>query len=103
MLQFTTITSSATETTIVTTVANTRLGLHGLVIANTSASAATVTIKETTAGATVMTFVVPAGETRGFMLPSQDAYYQSTAGNFTATCTSVASLYFTAHYVKMNM
>ena len=100
--QKTTITSSTSETTIVTAVASTFLDLYGLVIANTSASACNVTIKDATSGTTRFIFAVPAGETRGFMIPESGAHLQASVNNnWTATCSaSVASIEITAMFVK---
>lgn len=100
--QKTTITSSTAETTIVTAGGAAVFNdLHGLILTNTSASACNVTIKDATGGTTRLIFAVPAGETRGFMLPSADGHKQATANNnWTATCSaSVASLEITALYV----
>lgn len=102
-VQKTTITSSTTETTIVTAGgAGVFLDLYGLILTNTSATATKVTIKDATAGTTRAIFQVPAGETRGYMLPAGDGIPQATANNnWTATCgTSVASLEVTALYVQ---
>lgn len=100
--QKTTITSSTTETTIVTAVTSTFLDLYGLIIANTSASACKVTIKDSSGGTTRFVFYVPAGDTRGFMLPVDSAVPQATVNTaWTATCgTSVDSIEITALYVK---
>lgn len=100
--QVTTITSSTTETTIVTAVASTFLDLYGLIISNTSATATKVTIRDATAGGTARVFQVPAGDMRGFMLNESAALKQGTVNNnWTATCgTSVASIEITALYVK---
>lgn len=100
--QQTTITSSTAETTIVTAVASTFLDVYGLVIANKSATATLVTIKDATAGTTRGLFYVPAADTRGFMLDAGSAWPQTTVNNnWTATCgTSVDSVYVTALYVK---
>lgn len=100
--QQTTITSSTAETTIVTAIASTFNDLYGLVIANTSATACNVTIKDNTAGTTRFVFAVPAGDTRGFMLPESAAHKQGTVNNtWTATCSaSVASISITALYVQ---
>lgn len=96
--QVTTITSSTSETTIVTAVASTFLDLYGLIVTNTSATAVNVAIKDATAGTTRLNIAVPAGETRGFMLPESGAIKQSaTNNNWTATSSgSVASLVITA-------
>lgn len=101
-VQKTTITSSTSETTIITAVASTYLDLYGLIIANTSATACNVTIKDSTAGTTRAIIAVPAGETRGFMLPESASIVQaSTNNNWTATCSaSVASIEITALFVK---
>lgn len=100
--QQTTITSSTAETTIVTADSTNFLDLYGLVLANTSATATSVTIKDATSGTTRFVFHVPAGDTRGFMLPESAAHKQaSNNNNWTATCgTSVASLNVTALFVK---
>lgn len=96
--QVTTITSSTSETTIVTAVASTTLDMYGLIITNTSATAVNVAIKDGTAGTTRLNLAVPAGDTRGFMLPQESAIKQSaTNANWTATSSaSVASLVVTA-------
>jgi hypothetical protein len=101
-MQSTTITSSTSETTIVTAVASTFLDLYGLVLTNTSATATKVTIKDSTAGTTRAVYEVPAGDTRGFMLPVDSALPQATVNTaWTATCgTSVASVEIAAYYVK---
>jgi hypothetical protein len=101
-MQSTTITSSTSETTIVTAAASTFLDLYGLVITNTSATVTKVTIKDSTAGTTRAVFEIPATDTRGFMLPVDSALPQATVNtNWTATCgTSVASVEIAAYYVK---
>ncbi len=100
--QNTTITSSTAETTIVTAVATAMLDLYGIVIANTSGTACNVTIKDATAGTTRFIIAVPAGETRGFMLPACDGHKQAAVNNnWTATCSaSVASIVITALTVQ---
>lgn len=100
--QSTTITSSTTETTIVTAVASTFNDLYGLVVANTSATATEVVIRDTTAGTAVMSIHVPAGDTRGFTLPVDSAVPQAAVNtNWTAQCsTSVASVKIMAMVVR---
>lgn len=100
--QQTTITSSTGETTIVTADPANYLDLYGLTIANKSATAASVTIKDATSGTTRFIVHVPAGDTRGFMLPYESAANQSAPGNnWTATSSaSVDSLYITALFAK---
>lgn len=102
-VQNTTITSSVSETTIVTAGgASVFCDLYGLVITNTSATECEVTIKDATAGTTRLAFKVPANDTRGFMLPVDSAVPQASANNnWTATCgASVASIKISALYVK---
>jgi len=95
--QVTTITASTSETTIVTAVASTFLDLYGLIVTNTSATAVTVAIKDATAGTTRLNIAVPAGDTRGFMLPIDAAIKQSAVNNnWTATTQSVTSVIITA-------
>lgn len=100
--QITTITSSTAETTVVTAVASTFLDVYGCIVVNSSATAANVSFKDSTAGTTQFNIYVPAGETRGFMLPSSDAFKQGTVNNnWTATSSaSVASLIISMLYVK---
>ena len=100
--QLTTITSSTSETTVVTAVASTFLDVYGCIVVNSSASATLVTFKDSTGGTNQFDIYVPAGETRGFMLPSSDAFKQTAVNNnWTATCgTSVASVVITMLYVK---
>jgi hypothetical protein len=100
--QQTTITSSTSETTIVTADATYFLDLYGLILTNTSATVTKVTIKDATSGTTRAVLEVPPTDTRGFMLRSLDAMGQSAINNnWTATCgTSVAALEVTALYLK---
>lgn len=100
--QVTTITASVTETTIVTAVAAVFCDLYGLIITNTSATAVNVAIKDATAGTTRLNIAVPAGDTRGFMLPESGAIKQAAVnGNWTATSSaSVTSLVITALTVQ---
>jgi hypothetical protein len=100
--QRTVITASTAETTIVTAVAATFLDVYRLVIANTSATACQVDIRDATAGSIVDTLEVPANGTVGWAGPESAAANQTTVNNnWTATCgTSVTSIIVTAYYVK---
>lgn len=100
--QATTITSSTTETTIVTAIASTFNDLYGLIVTNTSATACEVVFRDVTAGTARFSIHVPATDTRGFMLPESAAYKQATVNTaWTAQCgTSVASIKINALYVK---
>lgn len=100
--QQTTITSSTSETTVLTAVASTFLDIYGVIVTNTSATATKVTFKDATAGTTRFVIQVPATETRGFMLPESAAHNQASVNNnWTATAgTSVASLEITIMAVK---
>jgi hypothetical protein len=100
--QTTTITSSTTETTVLTAQAGTYLDVHGVIVANTSATPCEVTFKDATAGTVRFTIMVPALAQAGFMLPSNDGYTQAVLNNnWTATCaTSVASVKITVFAVK---
>jgi len=100
--QVTTITSSTTETTIVASVSSVFVDLYGIIITNTSATAVNVAIKDATAGTTRFNIAVPAGDTRGFMLPEGGAVKQTAVtSNWTATCSaSVASVIITALTVQ---
>lgn len=98
----TTITSSTSETTILAQVASTFLDLYGLILANSSATATVVTIKDATGGTIRAVITVPAGETRGFMLPESGGIPQTTVNNnWSATSSqSISSLEVTALAVK---
>lgn len=100
-VQKTTI-ANTTETTIITAAASTFHDLYGLIIANTSATATSVAIKDATAGTTRMNIAIPAGQTAGFMLDAGSAVTQAVVNNnWTATAAaSVTSLEITALYVK---
>ena len=100
--QKTSITSTS-ETTIVTAgAANVFQDLYGLVLSNLSATAVNVAIKDATAGTTQLTFMLPAGDTRGMMLPVDSAIPQTTAANnWTATVSgAVTSIEITALFVS---
>jgi hypothetical protein len=101
-MQSTTITASTSETTIVTAIASTFCDLYGLILSNSSATATSVTIKDSTTGTTRAVIYVPAGDTRGFMLGAGDALPQATVNtNWTATSSaSITSLFVSAYYVK---
>lgn len=100
--QTTTITASTSETTVLTAVASTFLDVYGVIVANSSATAASVTFKDATSGTVRFTIYIPAGETRGFMLPESGAYNQAVVNNnWTATSSaSVTSLFITLLAVK---
>jgi len=98
--QVTTITSSTSATTVVTAGASGVYNdIYGLVLTNSSATATTATLSD---GTTSYVFEVPAGDTRGFMLPAGDAVSAASAATaWTVACgTSVASLYIAAFFVK---
>ena len=65
----TTITASTAETTILAAVASVFLDATCIWIANTSATAARVDIRDTTAGTIRASIYVPAGDTRGWAPP----------------------------------
>lgn len=99
--QITTITASASETTVLTQVASTFLDVYGCIVTNTSATAVTVAFKDSTSGTTQFNIAVPAGDIRGFMLPEGGAVKQTTVNNnWTATTQSVTSVIITMLAVK---
>lgn len=100
--QITTITSSTTETTIITAAASTFHDLYGIIATNTSATSTEIHVKDATAGTTRFTLSVPTLDSRGFMLPVDSGLVQASVNNnWTATCAdSVASVIITALYVK---
>jgi hypothetical protein len=100
--QATTITSSTTETTIVTATAATFNDVFAIIITNTSTTGTEVVIRDVAAGTPRFSFFVPGGDTRGFMLNESAAYKQTTVNTaWTAQCgTSVASIKINASYVR---
>lgn len=101
VFQDTTI-SNTNETTVLSAEALTYHDVYGVIVTNTSATATEVAFKDDTAGTTRFTIAVPAGDTRGFMLPPTGAYNQTaTNKNWTATAAdSVSSLLITVFAVK---
>lgn len=101
--QATTITSSTTETTVLTAgAAGVFHDVYAVLVANTSATATDVTFKDATGGTTRFNLYAPAGQTVGFTFSESGAHNQATAANnWTATCgTSVASVKVTVLAVK---
>lgn len=100
--QITTITTSTSETTVLTAVASTFLDVYGVIVVNSSATASNISFRDATAGTVRFNIYVPAGETRGFMLPTDAAYPQATVNNnWTATSSaSVTSIIITLLAVK---
>lgn len=97
-----TLTSSTAETTLIAQVAAIFVDVYGIIVANTSATGCEVVFRDTTAGTPRFSIEVPAGDTRGFMLPESAAYKQATVNtNWTAQAgTSVASIKINALYVQ---
>lgn len=100
VMQQTTITTSTSETTIVTAVASTFLDLAQLIITNSSATALSVTIKDSTAGTTRL--IVDIAANGGAVIPFPVQLPQATVNNnWTATCSaSVTSVHITAVCIK---
>lgn len=98
--QTTTITASVSETTIITQVASTFLDLVSIFISNTSATAVSVSIRDTTAGSVIFTLYIPAGDMRGISLTTP--WPQTTVNtNWSAqSSSSVTSLVVSALYIK---
>lgn len=98
--QTTTISSSTSETTIITQVASTFLDLVSIFISNTSATAARVDIRDTTAGSVIFQLYIPAGDMRGLSLTTP---WPQTAVNTNWTAqssASVADLRISALFIK---
>lgn len=99
--QTTTISASTSETTIGTAVASTFLDLVALVISNTSAAAARVDIRDTTAGTVLFSLYIPAGDVRGFVLPGVSIPQTTINTNWTAqSSASVTDLRILAIFEK---
>ncbi len=90
------------ETVIATASAGQFHDVYGLILANTSATAATIILKDVTAGTSKAEFEVPGGDTRGFMVPAVDGIPSAaTNTNWTVTMgTAVTSMVITALYVS---
>lgn len=103
--QNTTLTSTTTETTILSAAgAGVSTNLYALIIENTSATACEVTIREDTGGTIKTNIEVPATDTRGFWGPTSAGMTQGATNKpWTAQCgTSVASIKITAVYTKVS-
>lgn len=99
--QTTTISASTSETTIGTAIASTFLDLVALVISNTSAAAARIDIRDTTAGTILFSIYVPAGDVRGFVLPGISIPQTTVNTNWTAqSSASVTDLRILAIFEK---
>lgn len=81
--QTTTIAASTSETTIVTAAASVFNDLVLLIISNTSATAARLDFRDTTAGSILFSVYVPVGDVRGFA-PSQPIPQTTVNTNWTA-------------------
>lgn len=98
--QTTTITASTSETTIVTAISGVFADITAFNFSNTGASATAVSIRDTTSGSILRTFMVPAGDIRGqtYQVPVPQTTVNT---NWTAQCgTSTSSLIVTVDYVK---
>lgn len=97
-----TLTATTAETPLIAGLAGTFIDVYGLILSNTSATASEIILRDATGAGTPRSFMVPAGETRGFMLASADAIKQGVAGNtWTAQCgTSISSMKIDALYVR---
>lgn len=84
----TTISSSTSETTILTAVASTFLDIRCLWVSNTSAMAVRVDFRDATGGSVRFSLQVPAGDTRGFVVPT--AIKQTTVNNNWTAQSSVS-------------
>lgn len=98
-VQKTTLTTTA-ATTVITSVGSTFLDVYGFICANTSATATVVRLKDN--GTEKSAIAVPAGETRGFMIPVDSAIPADASGTqWTASLdTAVTSVEITALFTK---
>lgn len=98
--QTTTITSSTSETTIITQAATIFNDLVSVFISNTSATAARVDIRDATAGSIIFQFFIPANDMRGVSLTTP--WPQTTVNNnWTAqSSVSVSDLRISALFIK---
>lgn len=101
-MQQTQLSNTTSETTIVTAAASIFNDLYGLILANTGATATKVSIRDDTAGTVRAIIYVPAGDTRGFMLPADAGLPQTAVNkNWTAQCSvATTALEVTALFAK---
>lgn len=94
--------SNTTETTIITAGgANVFNDLIALIISNTSTTAVRADIRDATAGSTIFSYYIPAGDTRGISLTTP--WPQTTANSaWTASLSTTpsAAVYFSATFAK---
>ncbi|RTK93048.1 hypothetical protein EKI60_06440 [Candidatus Saccharibacteria bacterium] len=100
-VQQTTLTTTA-STTVISSASSIYLDVYGCIITNTSATATVVTVKDSAAGGVRYVIAVPAGDTRGFMLPTDAAMLQAAATqNWVAYLTpAVSNVEMTMLYTK---
>lgn len=99
--QRTTISASTSETTIVTAITSVFADIFLLTFKNTSATALRVDIRDTTAGTIVDDIYLPAGDTRGWVIPQGVMAQTSVNTNWTAQCSaSVTDVRCTAWFFK---
>lgn len=99
--QTTTLTTSTSETTIVTQTASVFHDLIALIISNTSATAARLDFRDTTGGSVLFSIYVPAGDTRGFSMGGVPIPQTSVNTNWTAqSSASVTSIYIYAVFAS---
>ena len=92
--------TTTSETTLIAAAASIYHDVLGFFVANSSATAVTVTIKDSTAGTTRTTIIAPAGQNAGYMLP-HPLTAAAVNTNWTATLSAgVSSVYVTAIAVK---
>ena len=96
--------TTTSETTIINPLnATTFADVYGLILANTGATASAVSIRYGLGSAIVMSFEVPAGDTRGFMVPVDSAIpgSLSTANvSWTAQLSATTNLNVSVLYVQ---
>lgn len=97
-----TLTSTTTETTLLAQVASIFLDVYSIIASNSSATATELTFRDTTGGSARFYLYVPAGETRGFMLPESAAWKQATVNtNWTVQSSqSISSVKVAVQAVK---
>lgn len=99
--QTTTISSSTSETTVITAASGIFNDVVALVFANTSGTGTRVDIRDATAGTVIGSLWVPANDTRGFAIAGESLPQTTANNNWTVTCgTSVADLRVLAVFDK---
>ena len=94
--------ATTSEVTLLPAISSVFMDIYGCILANQSASACSVSLKDSTGGTTRIFFEVPAGDTRGFMLPESGGFPQTAQNNsWTVTLgAAISTMTVSILYIK---